>query len=138
MFEKMQRARSGNRLLLGRVLFFTCCIGVLFLALAPVEFAAGRIEEHFSDKVQHFVAFAYLGCLAVLGWGSSNAIVAIAGLSLFGGFVELLQGLPIVNRDCDIADWWTDNAAIFLSIAVSSLLQGRHSSSNDIRFIDGP
>ena len=100
----------------------------------PVELAVGRIEEHFSDKVQDFVAFACLGCVAIIGWGSSNAIVAIAGLSLLGGFVELLQGLLIVNRDCDIADWWTDNAAVLLSIAVSFPCRRGVQNSYDIRF----
>ena len=43
-------------------------------------------------------------------------IFLFIGLSIFGGGIELVQGLPFVGRDCDLYDWLADMSAVAVAL----------------------
>lgn len=70
------------------------------------------------DKAEHFAAFLGLMLLALpAAPGRSPAVLAL-GLAVEGGLIELVQALPIVNRDADVGDWVADLAGIAAVLAV--------------------
>ena len=71
-----------------------------------------------SDKFQHVLAFVTLSVLA--GFAFPEAPVARIGkrLSFLGALIEVVQAIPRLHRDCDIADWMADTAAIALTLAI--------------------
>ena len=70
------------------------------------------------DKAQHFLAFATLTTLALVAFPRVNAAWLGLGLSLFGAFIEVVQGTPLVHRDCDVWDWAADTIAVLAVMAV--------------------
>ena len=77
-----------------------------------------RLPSDPSDKVQHIVAFLTLGALGRLAYPKGSTWALIAGLSLFGAAIELLQGIPALNRDSDPVDWIADTVAAAFAILV--------------------
>ena len=80
-----------------------------------------------SDKVQHFLAFLVLGALASFAYPRSNPVYLGAALSLFGGFIELVQMIPGLHRDGDPVDWIADTAAAALMLIFLHWLRARWS-----------
>lgn len=75
------------------------CLIVLVLALAPMPPGP---PGGYSDKLMHFAVFAGLaGWFGALTRGLGRLAVA-AGLAIFGGLIEILQGLT-GYRD---PSWW--------------------------------
>ena len=70
-----------------------------------------RLPGDPSDKVQHVIAFATLGLLGGFAYPRLPALRLVAGLSLFGALIELVQAIPALNRDSDVIDWLADTAA---------------------------
>ena len=64
------------------------------------------------DKARHFIAFYALTVLAAAGWPRTRPVLIGAALSAFGVLIELLQALPVINRDADVWDWVADSLAI--------------------------
>jgi VanZ family protein len=59
--------------------------------------------SHFWDKSLHFVAYFGLASMATLTIGIRRPLIgALIGLALFGGALEILQGLT--GRDPDLRD----------------------------------
>jgi len=69
------------------------------------------------DKAEHFAAFYTLTVLAAAAFPRRNIAILAILLSAFGGAIELVQALPIVNRDCDFWDWVADTVAILAALA---------------------
>lgn len=69
-----------------------------------------------SDKMIHFLAFYVLATLAAVAYPARSLWIIGVGLSGFGGFIELIQAIPFVHRDCDIWDWVVDTTAIFAAL----------------------
>jgi VanZ family protein len=65
-----------------------------------------------SDKVQHVTAFATLAVLGSLAYPRVTLLRLLAGLSLFGAFIELVQAIPALHRDSDVRDWLADTIAV--------------------------
>jgi VanZ family protein len=63
-----------------------------------------------SDKVQHMLAFAVLAGLAAVAWPRRLLAIGL-GLVAFGGLIEVLQLIPGLHRDSQVADWAADVAA---------------------------
>lgn len=71
-----------------------------------------ELEPGFSDKWQHYVAYAGLGFLLAacwslrrrLTWGAGLALLAIA--AVYGAFDEITQ--PLFGRDAELLDWRSD------------------------------
>jgi hypothetical protein len=74
-----------------------------------------------SDKLEHFAAFVVLMLGAGWVWPGQRLWKAGVLLILYGGVIELVQGLPIVGRDCDLMDWLTDFAAVAAGAVVLTL-----------------
>ena len=65
-----------------------------------------------NDKVQHIIAFATLAALGVFAYPRTLLLKLLAGLSLFGAFIEVVQAIPALHRDSDVLDWLADTAAV--------------------------
>ena len=91
-----------------RLLFWAAALLALVMALIP---RPPPVPGHPSDKLLHAAAFATLGCLASFGYPRAGALRLVAGLSLFGGLIEILQGTAFIHRDRDVLDWVADTIA---------------------------
>lgn len=78
------------------------------------------------DKVQHMLAFATLGALAAAGWRAASWWGLFLPLALFGGAIEVFQGIPMLHRDADPVDWVADMAAAAVALAVVRAALPRH------------
>ena len=99
--------RKINRL--GLAVFIAAVAFTLYAALAPGDDTAGLIPW---DKAKHFIVFYGLTFLATVALPKSRfwkIAVALLGLGIA---IELLQALPIINRDCDIFDVFADICGI--------------------------
>ena len=70
-----------------------------------------------SDKVQHVIAFATLAALGAIAYPSASLVRLLASLSAFGAVIEILQAIPMLNRDSDSVDWLADTFAAALVLA---------------------
>ena len=70
-----------------------------------------RLPGDPSDKVQHVIAFAMLGLLAILAYPAASVLRLAVSLSLFGAFIELVQAVPVLHRDSSAIDWIADTLA---------------------------
>ncbi len=70
------------------------------------------------DKIQHMMAFATLGALAAAGWRGQSWWRIFAALAAFGGFIEITQAIPALQRDSQLLDWVADMAAAIAAIWV--------------------
>jgi VanZ family protein len=96
---------------------------VFVLAVAPIH----EVGPEGSDKLDHFAAFFVLGAGAGLLYPRQPLWLTLGLAIAYGGLIELVQALPIVNRDCDIYDWLTDILGVGVAAAaiVLSGLRGR-------------
>ncbi len=101
-------------------LFWAACAYALVMALLPHP---PRIPGDPDDKVQHIIAFAALAVLARLAFPKTRTLALLAGLSLFGATIELLQTIPELNRDGDPLDWLADTASAGLTLLGFRLLR---------------
>ena len=65
-----------------------------------------------NDKVEHVIAFATLAALASFAYPKTHLLKHLAGLSLFGALIEVVQAIPALQRDSDIKDWVADTVAV--------------------------
>jgi VanZ family protein len=71
-----------------------------------------------NDKVQHVIAFATLAVLGGFAYPRIALLRLLAGLSLFGALIEVVQAIPALHRDSDIWDWVADTAAVAAVLAL--------------------
>ena len=81
-----------------------------------------------SDKVYHLISFAILTLpIAII---RPRAIWIILSLSIaFGGAIELLQ--PLVNRNCEMADFLADTVGAILGVLATRALRARRRPTAD-------
>ena len=81
-----------------------------------------------SDKVYHLISFAILTLpIAII---RPRAIWIILSLSIaYGGAIELLQ--PLVNRNCEMADFLADAFGAILGVLVTRALRARPGPTAD-------
>ena len=91
-----------------RLLFWAASLSALVMALIPYP---PPVPGHPSDKLLHMMAFATLGLLGSFAYPRVGALRLIAGLSVFGGVIEILQGTAMIHRDRDALDWIADTVA---------------------------
>lgn len=99
-------------------LFALACIITLLAALLPF---ARDLPGQLGDKIQHAIAFVVLTVLAALAFPSVRPAFLILSMAGLGGAIELLQLLPIIHRDAEMADWVTDCAAILVATPIAVL-----------------
>ena len=73
-----------------------------------------------SDKIQHVAAFATLGLLGAWAFARKPLLPLLAGLSLFGAIIEVVQSIPSLQRDADVKDWIADTLACGLVLAIAA------------------
>jgi VanZ family protein len=71
-----------------------------------------------NDKVQHIVAFATLSLLGSFAYPRTALLRLLAGLSLFGAFIEVVQAIPVLHRDTDVLDWLADTVAVVVMLLI--------------------
>jgi hypothetical protein len=79
-----------------------------------------------SDKLLHMLAFATLGALGAAGFPGRSVIRLFVVLSLFGGVIELVQAIPMLNRDSEWADLVADMAAALVALTGTRCLLAWH------------
>src|SRR5215212_9586394 len=94
-----------------RLLFWAAAAFAFVMAVLPHP---PELPGSPSDKVQHIAAFATLGLLAAWAYAGTSTLRLIAGLSLFGALIELVQAIPALHRDSDPIDWLADTVACAL------------------------
>jgi hypothetical protein len=99
-------AHAGRRL--PRLLFWAAAIFAFVMAVLPHP---PELPGQPSDKIQHIMAFATLGALGTWAFPRSASLKLIAGLSIFGAAIEIIQAIPALHRDSDILDWSADTIA---------------------------
>lgn len=104
-------------------IFTLACVLTVFAAMMP---SMPGLPGPIGDKLQHTVAFVTVTILAALAFPTLRPATLLLGMATFGGLIELLQLIPLVHRDADLADWLVDCAAIVgaapLAIVARSLL----------------
>lgn len=88
----------------------------LYMALQPHPPALPI--DALGDKFEHSLAFVTLSLLAAFAFPAMSLVRVGERLSFFGALIELCQSIPALHRDCDIADWLTDTAAIVLVLLI--------------------
>lgn len=77
------------------------------------------------DKVEHFLAFFVLTVCAIAAYPRRALVVTGMKLMTFGAFIEVVQALPLVNRQGDLADLVADGAAIVAAAMFLALTGAR-------------
>ena len=94
-----------------RAVFLVAMIGVLYLALSPVQ-----PVNLGSDKTNHVFAFTVLGTLAQLSFPRFNALPVVALLLFFGVVIELIQSQ--VGRFAGMDDVMADLLGLVVSVFI--------------------
>lgn len=100
-----------------RIAFFAAAIVSFVMATLPHPPA---VPGNPSDKVLHVLAFATLGFLAGVGFRDRSVVRLFVLLTAFGAAIELIQAIPMLNRDSEVPDLLADMAA-----ALAALTAGR-------------
>lgn len=87
--------------------FFAALVASLVLFLVPASGTAPGFPLPHADKLVHAAVFAALGGLAARAWPERGRLMLLVLLALYGGFVELAQGL-VPGRAPDAWDWLAD------------------------------
>jgi VanZ family protein len=92
-----------------RAIFWAAACFAFVMAVLPHP---PEVPGHPNDKVQHITAFATLAVLGSFAYPRTTLAKLLAGLSLFGAFIEVVQAIPGLHRDSDVVDWLADTAAV--------------------------
>jgi VanZ family protein len=92
-----------------RALFWAAACFAFAMAVVPHP---PQIPGEPNDKVQHIAAFATLAWLGSFAYPRTALVRLLAGLSLFGAFIEVVQAIPALHRDSDVLDWLADTVAV--------------------------
>lgn len=91
-----------------RAIFWAAACFAFVMAVIPHP---PEVPGQPNDKLQHIAAFAALALLGNFAYPKSSGLKLLAGLSLFGAVIEIVQAIPELRRDSDILDWVADTAA---------------------------
>ena len=108
---------------LARAAFWVTALAVFIAAVIP---APDHPPDLFGwDKANHFFAFYVLAVLGAFAFPRLPPITLGLGLSGFGAAIEIVQAIPIVQRDCDVMDWLTDSVGVLAVLAPLAISQWR-------------
>jgi hypothetical protein len=106
----------------------------LFWAVAAFAFVMAvlphppRLPGDPNDKLQHIAAFATLALLGSWAYSATRPLKLLAGLSLFGALIEVVQAIPMLHRDSDVLDWTADTIAVAVVLLVIRAVRRRRTS----------
>jgi hypothetical protein len=111
---------------LAQIAFWAALLFAFYEAVIPPSHAIPLFPW---DKAEHFTAFYGLTGLAAAAYPRRKLLFIAIALSGFGAFIELVQALPFVDRDCDFWDWFTDTVAIGAALAPMLLVRFRDTAT---------
>jgi uncharacterized membrane protein (UPF0136 family) len=103
---------GGSRAL--RLIFWAAACFAFVMAVLPHP---PQLPGEPNDKVQHILAFVTLAAVGSLAYPAASSVRLLAGLSLFGAFIEIVQAIPMLHRDSQFLDWVADTAAVLVVLA---------------------
>ena len=103
-----------------RIAFWAAALFAFVMAVLPQP---PRVPGDPPDKILHIIAFLVLAALASLAYRRTNKLILLAGLSLFGALIEIVQLVPSLYRDGDVVDWVADTAAAGLVLALAAVIE---------------
>lgn len=78
------------------------------------------------------LTFGTLGILGAVGFPRRSVTWLLMALTLFGAVIELVQAIPMLNRDSEFADLVADAAAALVAlVAMRGLLAWRTRQAMD-------
>jgi hypothetical protein len=98
-----------------RVMLVVCVLVTVAFAFAPPSTGAHILPW---DKADHFCAFFAITTAAVVSFPRTPVLWIAVAASALGAGIELVQALPVVDRDCDVWDWVAENIAIGAVVGV--------------------
>ena len=98
-----------------RALFWAAACFAFVMAVLPHP---PQVPGEPNDKVQHITAFATLALLGSFAYPRTALLRLLAGLSLFGAFIEVVQAIPVLHRDTDVLDWLADTVAVVVMLLI--------------------
>lgn len=101
-------------------LFWAGIVALTVLLLMEVVPTVGSWP--YRDKVYHLVAFFGISGLGFLAYQNSTRELCL-GVAVYGGAMELLQGLLTTTRMPSVLDWVADLVGIVLAIFIFVLLK---------------
>jgi hypothetical protein len=107
---------------LPRLLFWSGATFAFVMAVLPHP---PQLPGAPQDKVQHILAFTFLGLLGSVAYPRFPAPKLIFGLSAFGALIELVQLIPSLHRDTEALDWIADTTAVVAVVLVISVWRRR-------------
>jgi VanZ family protein len=105
-----------------RIAFWGAAAFALVMAVLPQP---PHLPGDPSDKILHVMAFAVLAALASAAYPRTGILRLLAGLSLFGAAIEIVQTIPSLHRDGDVVDWLADTASAGFVLALAALARAR-------------
>lgn len=109
------RLREWRASRTARSLFWAMTCFAFVMAVLPHP---PQIPGEPNDKVQHIAAFVTLALLGSFAYPRTALLRLLAGLSLFGAFIEVVQAIPALHRDSDVLDWLADTVAVAVVLLV--------------------
>jgi VanZ family protein len=99
-------------------LFWPAVVLVTWGELTP---STPHLETHVWDKLLHFTAYFGLAGMAAWSLKSRRALIlAVLGLIVFGGLLEIVQGLT--GRDADVLDEVANTLGAICGVLIGSAL----------------
>lgn len=107
-------------LLLRGVFWATLAFSVI---MAVIPYPPHIPIDNLGDKFEHALAFAVMALLGAIAYPRFPVTRMAERLSFLGAMIELIQSIPSLHRDCDIADWVTDTVSILLVLCLVALVR---------------
>lgn len=114
---------SRQRLLI--IIFWAAALFALVMASLPKP---PSIPGEPGDKIQHMLAFATLAILGSFAYPRLALGKLLIGLTAFGALIEIIQLIPSLHRDSELADLLADIAAALAALVLVHLLRRRRNA----------
>ncbi len=100
--------------------FWSAALFALVMASLPQP---PQLPGEPSDKLQHMFAFATLAALGSIAYPRLRLVRLLVGLAAFGALIEIVQLIPALHRDSELADFFADTVAAGAVLLVIHLLR---------------
>lgn len=107
-----------------KLVFYSAAAFAFIMAVLPHP---PRLPGDPPDKVLHVLAFLALGGLAAVAFPRRSILWLTVALAIFGAAIELIQTIPALHRDSEIADLAADVVAALLAVWSIRVLALRNS-----------
>lgn len=101
-------------------LFYLAIAFTLTMALLP---SPPQMPGNPGDKMQHMAAFATLTLLAIITFPPARYVRIFLTLAALGALIEILQAIPRLHRDAEVADWVADCGAVLAVLLLAAICQ---------------